>query len=153
MYKKQCKGTTELGTFSLSSIRPPAGQVPQIKTNMTSEGRQGGLWSIKILSFNLNEYKKPLPNKCKNPKRVWVYNVWSSVLYSISSVLQDSNVNPESHSESDQVVGMKRRERRINALLPVAFTLLPPPVLWQTSEKKGGHGTWPSHRKVASQIR
>lgn len=134
----------------------------QIKTNMTSEGRLGGSWFVKILCFNLNEYKKAFLINAKNPKWVWVYIVWSSVLYSISSLLQDSNFNPESHSESYEVLRIKKKTKTKEnderaAFLSLCLAAAACPLI--TSEKKGGHGTFhissvaqPPRGRVANQI-
>lgn len=108
---------------------------------MTSEGRLGGSWFIKILCFNLNEYKNPflinakILSECECTMYDPVYPTPFQVYY------KTAIFNPESNSESYEVLRIKKLHSMMNALLFCFFALLPPPVLWKTSEKKEGHGT------------
>lgn len=79
---------------------------------MTSEGRLGGSWFIKILCFNLNEYKKPfltnakILSECECTMYDPVYSTPFQVYY------KTAIFNPESHSESYEVLSIKKTNKQ-----------------------------------------
>lgn len=54
--------------------------------------------------------KKNSLNQCEIPKQVWVYNVWSSVLYSFQVYYKTAISNPESNSENQEYFSEQNNE-------------------------------------------
>lgn len=128
---------------------------------MTSEGRLGGSWFIKILCFNLNEYKKPfltnakILSECECTMYDPVYSTPFQVYY------KTAIFNPESHSESYEVLSIKKNKQ--TKRWTRCFFVSLPCYRRLSSDKplrrKEGHGTFhissvaqPPRGRVANQI-
>lgn len=99
-----------------------------------------------------NKQTKNSWNQCWTPKQVWVYNVWSSVLYSFQVYYKNSNLQPWKQLSIMSISQNKTMNVLLFFFLP-CYLSFDKPLRIKKETQCSNFPAWPSHHEVRCQIK